>query len=188
MAAVRGLLDALARGKCRYVANVLAGNLSANPARERVELFFQAIHSSEFSPAAWPLRCAVVLRLLGRWLRRDRSGSVRLVLHWLCLSPRSRLALRILLRLCRGVDVWNHLYCAAARALGHARLAPAEQLHLCRLLLQERLSEDAAMLARLLLERRPGDGEARHLLWSALMQMGQLDRTGGGPGWDGESY
>ncbi|MDR3117447.1 MAG: hypothetical protein LBT98_02660 [Puniceicoccales bacterium] len=161
----------MARGGFRYVAHVLADGLAADPSRERVELFFQALRSLEPPPFQLGLRLLIVLRCLGRWLRRDRGGLLRQILLWLCLAPRSRLALRSLLRLCRGKTFWDSLYRAAAEALGPEGLRAREQLLLCRMLLRDGNSAEAAALAKLLLEKRPDDAEARDLLWSALLRV-----------------
>jgi hypothetical protein len=168
---MRTLEEAERLGKFRYVTNVLARDLLdlRNPAE--VERFFRALTAlrSERTGSHFFRAAALLLRYFGHWLGRNWRGRCRCTIDWLCLYPASTFALRLLLRLCRGRADGETLYFAVAKRLSPEGLRLGEQLHLCRQWMRVERGAEAAAVARSVLRRYPDDGEARHLLWSALL-------------------
>jgi hypothetical protein len=170
---MRTLGDAERAGKFRYIVATLAPGLLENGNEVEVELFFRSLGriGGEQLAGRWGAAVAIFCQCLRCALRRRRRGLANGLLRGLCLFPSSTFLLRCLLKLCWEEERWQIHRFAIARALGYERLSDAKKRQLCRALLRARRPGDGAELAKLLLRARPDDAEARHLLWSALLQM-----------------
>jgi hypothetical protein len=77
-----------------------------------------------------------------------------------------------LLKICQKYSLHEELYLAAAQFIAPEKLPREERRKICRKLIGARLGARAAAVAKSILREHPNDAEARHLLWSALLQSG----------------
>jgi hypothetical protein len=177
--AVRTLREAAKARKWRYVLCVLAKRLFEDPSGEELELFREAVLALRQTDGGRHLRQALeILVRYGRCLlRRDRAGLGRRAIEWLRLYPRSAVALRHLMLLTRKSPHSQPLFLSAALLLPIKKIRRGERTELCRKFLLAGRGEEAAEMARHILELQPDSAEARHLLWSALLQKTKKGTT-----------
>jgi hypothetical protein len=186
---MRTLEEAERAGKFRYVVNVLSQRLLDGIGEEEIALFFRAraALAGEGHRPKISFFLSLLLRYLGHLLRPNPLGRVRCAVDWLCAAPSSTAPLRLLFRLSAGLPALGTLRIAAGLALPPEALGREERLELCRRCLRLGRCRGAEELAQSVLRDRPDDGEARHLLWSALLQSsgefseGRGGESAGGP-------
>jgi hypothetical protein len=173
---VRTLGDAAAAGKWRYVLNVVTHRLAIDdPCEEDVKYFSAAIGALRGWKAKPKL--AEQMQILRSYavgvMRRDLALRRRCAMDWLCLFPDSTVALRALADLSRKSTGFEQLFLAAMQLLPIEKISRDGRIQLCRTLLANGRGDEAAAIARKILELQPESAEARHLLWSALLQSGE---------------
>jgi hypothetical protein len=164
------LEEAERRGKFRYIIYALAPDLWENDRQEEVELFFRALAAQRMGK-----KYAGIPGLLGRHLlaclARNPLAVGRCWIQWLCLFPSSRFLVRRLFHFCKKNPLWQIHRFAIGKYLGYGVLALSDRRQLCRDLLQSGRDRDAIEAAKSWLGERPQDGEARQLLWTALLRL-----------------
>ncbi|MDR0679091.1 MAG: hypothetical protein LBF24_02475 [Puniceicoccales bacterium] len=169
---MRTLEEAARARKWRYVLFVLSERLFESSDEENLRLFREAVVALRQAPRGRHVRRAlgILWRYALHLFRRNGAGRGRCAIEWLCLFPKSSLALRQLMQMTRNSSEFQPLFLTVALLLPLKKIRKNERMEFCRKLLLAGKGEEAAGLARRILELQPASAEARHLLWSALLQ------------------
>jgi hypothetical protein len=172
---MRTLEEAASAGKWRYVLYVAAHALAENPSEENIRHFSAAIGALRESRQIGTARQAasILVRYVSALVRRDRMGKLRCAIGWLCLFPGSSMALRALATAAKRIPGMEAIFLAAMQLIPLEKIKRDERTQLCRALLVSGNGNEAATVAQKILELNPESAEARHLLWSALLQSGK---------------
>jgi hypothetical protein len=175
--AVRTLEEAASAGKWHYVLYVAAHALVDSPSEENIRHFMAAIGELRGSRQSGAVRLAAALlvRYFTAAICRNRTGKLRCIVAWLCLFPGSHRALRSLAMLAKKTPGMDQVFLASMQLIPLEKIRRDERTKLCRTLLANGNGAEAAAVAQKILELNPESAEARHLLWSALLQSGKTE-------------
>ena len=172
---MRTLEEVASAGKWRYVLYVVAHAIANDPTEERIRYFSSAIDALRGSKknGTAQLASSLLFRYAVATIRRDRTDKLRCIISWLCLFPGSAAALRALASLARKTPGMESIFLASMQLLPLEKIRKDDRTQLCRALLTNGKGFEAAAVAKKILQLNPESAEARHLLWSALLQTGK---------------
>ncbi|MDR2577137.1 MAG: hypothetical protein LBC42_03800 [Puniceicoccales bacterium] len=177
---MRSLGEAEKAKKFRYVVNVLVERVPESSDSEEIALFFRALRTLESNYSAVSKTHAVMrcfFTHLRAYFSRNGRAQLQCILRWLLIFPKSIFLLRRLMNLSRFASSPGEIFISAGQMLPLEKLSRSKQLQLCRELLQKGREVEAAAVAKAILRLAPDSVEARHLLWSALLQSGESGKN-----------